>query len=72
MLYCYISAAPVPLKYDMPAQHPHHHHHPGAGHPPATVSPSILRMSMVERLGLAAVMIAALWGMVFWAVKGAS
>jgi hypothetical protein len=24
---------------------PHHHHHPGHAHPPATVSPSILRLS---------------------------
>jgi hypothetical protein len=50
--------------------HPHHHHHPGQGHPPATVSPSILRMSAFERLAWAAFLIAALWGVVFWAVKG--
>ena len=50
--------------------HPHHHHHPGQGHPPATVAPSILRMSAFERLALAAAMIAVLWGVVFWAVGG--
>ena len=50
--------------------HPHHHHHPGQGHPPGSVAPSILRMSAFERLALAAVMIAVLWGVVFWAVGG--
>ena len=28
---------------------PHHHHHPGHAHPPATVSPSILRLSALEQ-----------------------
>ena len=33
----------------------HHHHHPaGHAHPPASVSPSILRLSAVERLAVAA------------------
>jgi hypothetical protein len=49
--------------------HHHHHHHPGEGHPPATVAPSILRMSGLERLALAAALIAVLWGVVFWAVR---
>ena len=31
----------------------HHHHHPGEGHPPASISPSILRLSAVERLAAA-------------------
>ena len=43
---------------------PHHHHHPGHAHPPATVSPSILRLSALERLAAVAVLIAALWGAV--------
>ena len=47
---------------------PHHHHHPGHAHPPATVSPSILRLSALERLAAAAVLIVALWGAVFWAM----
>jgi hypothetical protein len=46
----------------------HHHHHPGRSHPPATVSPSILRLSALERLGAVAVLIVALWGAVFWAM----
>jgi hypothetical protein len=51
-----------------PHQH-HHHHHPGQGHPQASVSPSILRMSVVERLAIVAALIAALWGAVLWAMK---
>jgi hypothetical protein len=49
--------------------HPHHHHQPGQGHPPASISPSILRMSVLERLAVAAVLIVVLWGAVFWAMK---
>jgi hypothetical protein len=42
---------------------PHHHHHPGEGHPPASISPSILRMSVLERLAIAAVLSAVIWAM---------
>jgi hypothetical protein len=49
--------------------HPHHHHHAGRGHPPAAISPSILRMSVVERLAVAAALIALLWGAVILAMK---
>jgi hypothetical protein len=49
--------------------HTHHHHPPGQGHPPTTAHPSILRMSVLERLGFAAVLIAALWGSAFWAMR---
>jgi hypothetical protein len=49
--------------------HPQHHHHPpGQGHPPAAVSPSILRMSIAERLAIAGALIALLWGAVVWAM----
>jgi uncharacterized protein HemX len=48
----------------------HHHHHPGETHPPATVSPSILRLSAAERLGAVAVLIALIWGAVIWAMAG--
>ena len=47
---------------------PHHHHHPGHAHPPATISPSILRLSALERLAAVTVLIAALWGAVIWAM----
>jgi hypothetical protein len=36
---------------------------------PASVSPSILRMSAFERLGVVAVVIVALWAAVHWAVS---
>ena len=49
-------------------QHPHHHHHPGQGHPPASISPSILRLSAVERLAAAGVLIALIWIAVLWAM----
>jgi hypothetical protein len=48
---------------------PHQHRHPGRAHPPATVAPSILRLSAFERLGMVAVAIAVLWGAVFWAIR---
>jgi hypothetical protein len=50
--------------------HPHHHHHhrPGEGHPPASISPSILRLSAVERLAAAGVLIALIWAAVLWAM----
>ena len=47
----------------------HQHHHPGHAHPPATVSPSILRLSALERLGVAAGLIALLWAAAFWALR---
>ncbi len=47
----------------------HHHHHPGEAHPSAQVAPSLLRMSVAERLAGAAVVIALLWGAVFWAMS---
>jgi len=49
--------------------HHHHHHHPGEGHPPASISPSILRLSAVERLAAAAVLIVLIWAAVFWAMS---
>jgi hypothetical protein len=48
----------------------HHHHHPGQAHPPATISPSILRLSAGERLAASAVLIALIWGAVIWAMAG--
>jgi len=47
----------------------HHHHDPGHAHPPAGVAPSILRLSALERLGVAAGLIALLWAAVFWAMR---
>jgi len=47
----------------------HHHHHPGHVHPPASVHPSILRLSVLQRLGFAAGLIAPLWAAAFWAMQ---
>jgi hypothetical protein len=52
----------------MPTDDHRHHHPPGQGHPQASITPSILRMSVMERLAIAAVLIAALWAAVMWAM----
>jgi len=69
---CYIvTFAANRLGSTMPTRvpHPHHDHSPGQGHPPAAISPSILRMSVVERLAIAVGLIALVWGAVVWAMK---
>jgi hypothetical protein len=48
--------------------HHHHHHHAGHAHPPATVSPSILRQSLGGRLAVVSVFIVALWAAVYWTI----
>ena len=45
-----------------------HHHHPGEGHPPASISPSILRLSAAQRLAAAGAVIAIIWAAAFWAM----
>lgn len=48
----------------------HHHHHPhGHAHPPASIGPSILRLSVVERLVFAAVLTGLVWAAVIWAMR---
>jgi hypothetical protein len=47
----------------------HHHHHPGHVHPPARVAPSILRMSLWQRLSFAAALVALMWSAAFWAMR---
>jgi hypothetical protein len=47
----------------------HHHHHPGHAHPPAGVAPSILRLSVLQRLGFAGGLIAAIWAAAYWAMQ---
>ena len=56
------------ITFHMTAHDAHHHHHPGHAHPSATVTPSILRLSALERLAAVTVIVAALWGAVFWAM----
>ncbi|HEY2186700.1 MAG TPA: hypothetical protein VGH39_17045 [Xanthobacteraceae bacterium] len=53
----------------MPTPLPHQHHHPGRGHPPASISRSILRMSVAGRLALSAALAALLWAAVIWAMR---
>jgi hypothetical protein len=46
-----------------------HHHDPGDAHPVGHIAPSLLRMSALERVALAALIAAALWAAVWWAVS---
>ena len=58
-----------PALKDKPmATHHHRHHALGHAHPPASVLPSILRLSAAERVTGAALLIAVLWALVFWAM----
>jgi hypothetical protein len=45
-----------------------HHHHPHEHHPPATRRVSFLRVSAAQRLALAAVAAALLWGAIALAI----
>jgi len=47
----------------------HHHHHPGHVHPPAAIGASILRQSAAGRLAVAGVIVAAIWAVIFWAMR---
>jgi hypothetical protein len=47
----------------------HHHHHTGEAHPVARATPSLLRMSTLERLAVAASAAAVLWMAVWWALS---
>jgi hypothetical protein len=70
MLY-YNSNDPAEGQGIMSHEHHHHsHHHPqGQAHPPAAVAPSILRLSVIERLGIAILLISVIWSAVFWAIR---
>ncbi len=51
-------------------EHHHHHRHPhGHAHPPAAVGPSILRLSVVERLLVAVVLSGLVWAAVIWVMR---
>ena len=45
-----------------------HHHHPGHLHPSPRLSPSLLRLSVPQRLGLAGILIVLVWAAAFWAM----
>ncbi len=50
-------------------EHHRHHHLPGHSHPPAAIGPSILRLSVFERLAFAAVLTVIVWVAVIWAMR---
>jgi hypothetical protein len=51
-------------------RHDHPHRHPaGHSHPPATVQPSILRLSGLHRLLFAGALGALIWLAVLWAIR---
>jgi hypothetical protein len=45
------------------------HSHGDAPHQPATIAPSILRLSAWQRLAGVMVVIAVLWGAVYWVIS---
>jgi hypothetical protein len=62
----------------MPAPHPHSHEHghshahshgPASPHPPQAAPWSILRMTLLSRLGAAVVVSAGLWAVVLMAMR---
>ncbi len=44
------------------------HHHAGHVHPSPTISPSLLRLSLPQRIGIAALVIALIWTAALWAM----
>ena len=50
-------------------EHRHHHHLPGHAHPPAAIGPSILRLSVFERLAFAGVLTVIVWVAVIWTMR---
>ncbi len=44
-----------------------HHHHGGAPHPSPAIAPSLLRLSVAQRLTFAGVLIALIWVTFWWA-----
>jgi hypothetical protein len=46
-----------------------HHHHGVAPHPSPAVSPSLLRLSAVQRLAISSALIVLIWTAFFWASR---
>ena len=55
MLYCYIMV--------------HYHHRADDVHPSPTIAPSLLRISVPQRLGIAGALAALIWLMALWALR---
>jgi hypothetical protein len=75
-----MTAAPDPHSHTHHHEHGHDHHHHGEAHhghshgpetphPPSALPISLLRWSLGSRLGVACVAIAALWGVVLFAMR---
>jgi hypothetical protein len=47
----------------------HHHHQVDAPHPSMAIGASLLRLSAVQRLALAGIVIALLWAAFWWAIR---
>jgi len=47
----------------------HHHHHAGEPHPALAISPSLLRLSVPQRLAVAGALIILIWAAAFWAMR---
>jgi hypothetical protein len=45
------------------------HRHGGAPQPSPIISPSLIRLSAVERLAMSGVLIALIWAAFFWATR---
>jgi len=46
-----------------------HHHQGSAPHPPPVVSPSLIRLSAIQRLAISGALIALIWAAFFWAMR---
>jgi hypothetical protein len=46
-----------------------HHHQGGAPHPSPVVSPSLIRLSAIQRLAISGALIALIWAAFFWAMR---
>jgi len=71
-----LSTPPKQLASERHPGHAHHHddhhghsHGPEIPHPPSAVPFSFLRLSVVSRLGIAAVAVLVLWGAILLAMK---
>jgi len=58
----------ISRRIPIPTSHPQHHHQSGDAHPPVAPLASILRASVGQRLVIAALFVAAIWGCIFWAM----
>jgi hypothetical protein len=46
-----------------------HHHHRAGAHPSPALTPSLLRLSALQRLSVAGFLIALIWAAAFWATN---